>query len=70
MQRNDERLLRLPRVIDRTGLPRSAIYDAIERGEFPKPVRISVRAVAWVESEIEAWLRRKIDERERGGAQE
>lgn len=39
-----------------TGLSRSSIYDMMARGEFPKPIRIGKRAVAWRESDIAEWL--------------
>ena len=61
-----EKLLRLPEVTDRTGLRRAAIYDAIKRGVFPRPVRIGRRAVAWPESEVQAWIAERVaDARER-----
>ena len=47
-------LLRLPRVIERTGLSRTVIYDRIKAGTFPPPVKLSERASAWPEHEIEA----------------
>jgi len=54
-------MLRLPLVRDRVSLGRSSIYAAIKKGTFPPPVRLSERAVAWVESEIEAWLASRIE---------
>lgn len=39
-----------------TGLSRSTIYDMMDREEFPRPVRIGRRAVAWPESKITEWL--------------
>lgn len=39
-----------------TGLSRSSIYAMMGRGEFPHPVRIAGRAVAWPESVITKWL--------------
>jgi len=39
-----------------TGLSRSTIYEKMSRGEFPRPVRIGRRAVAWPESAIAEWL--------------
>lgn len=39
-----------------TGLSRSSIYAMMDTGEFPRPVRIGKRAVAWPESTITAWL--------------
>lgn len=57
MQTNTaERLLPLPAVIDRTSLKRSSIYDKMNRGEFPKPVKISENRVAWPESAVSAWI--------------
>lgn len=51
-----EKLLRRPEVEARTGLSRSTIYDWMKRGEFPQPVKVGTRIVAWRESEITAWL--------------
>lgn len=39
-----------------TGLARSTIYDMMSRGEFPRPVKITGKAVAWPESAVAAWL--------------
>jgi prophage regulatory protein len=47
-------LLRLPDVMRRTGHARSTVYLMVERGLLPKAVKISERASAWLESEIEA----------------
>ena len=51
------RILRLKIVLERTGLSRSTLYRKIERGTFPKQVRISERCIGWRESEVERWLR-------------
>ena len=51
-----EKFLRRPEVESITGLSRSAIYACMERGEFPRPRRIGRHAVAWRESDIEAWV--------------
>lgn len=56
-------LIRLPEVISRTGRSRSAIYAAIQAGEFPQPVPLGVRAVAWVDVEIDAYIERQIQRR-------
>lgn len=50
------RFLRLPAVIERTGLGRDSIYRGAKRGTFPKPHRISDRASAWLESDVSAWI--------------
>lgn len=47
--------LRLPKVIERIGLSRSSIYALIQEGNFPAPVRIGRRAVAWREDDLDRW---------------
>lgn len=51
-----ERHLRRPDVQAMTGLSRSSIYAMMDTYEFPRPIRIGKRAVAWPQSAIEAWL--------------
>ncbi len=48
--------LRLPAVMAATGRSRSGIYDMMDKEEFPRPIRIGKRAVAWPESAVAAWL--------------
>jgi prophage regulatory protein len=50
------RLMRLNELTSVTGLKRSAIYARIRVGDFPPPVLIGQRAVAWRESEVETWI--------------
>ena len=52
-----ELMLRRPAVEERTGLSRSTIYLMMSRGEFPKPVHLSARAVGWPEATISEWLK-------------
>ena len=49
-------ILRLQSVKQRCGLSRTAIYDAIKRGEFPAQVEIGLRTVGWLESDIDQWI--------------
>ena len=55
-----ERVLRLPRVQARTGLSRSTIHVRVANGSFPQPIRLGARAVGWLESEVDAWIREQI----------
>ena len=61
-----EALLRRREVERRTGNGRSVIYDLMARSLFPKQVSIGPRAVAWVESEVNAWVAARIAERDHG----
>ena len=60
------RFLRISEVEALTGLSRTTIYDWSADGRFPRPVRLSGRAVRWVESEVLEWMDERI-EQGRGG---
>ena len=53
-------VLRRRTVEARTGLSRSTIYLRMAQGTFPKSVPLGVRAVGWLEDEIEAWLQAQV----------
>jgi len=54
------RMLRLPQVIDATGLGKTKIYELQGQGDFPMRVKITAHSVAWVEEDIQAWLAARI----------
>ncbi|MCZ0936605.1 MAG: AlpA family transcriptional regulator [Gemmatimonadetes bacterium] len=58
--RGPVRFLRLPEVLDRTGLSRSTIYVRLDQGRFPRPVSLGARAVGWLESEVDEWIQERI----------
>lgn len=39
-----------------TGLSRSTIYKLMAQGDFPRPVKLTEKAVAWPETAIRKWL--------------
>jgi predicted DNA-binding transcriptional regulator AlpA len=53
-------ILRLPEVCKTTGLGRSMVYQLEAEQRFPARVRISERAVGWVEEEVQGWLTERI----------
>ena len=55
-----ERLLRRPEVETITGLSRSAIYQRMLDGTFPRPIRLTLRSVRWPESQVQAWVQEQI----------
>ena len=57
-----ERLLRLPEVESRVGLRKSSIYEMLGRTPpaFPRPLKLSRRAVCWPASVIDAWIEERI----------
>jgi prophage regulatory protein len=59
-QNPSEKFLRLPSVRQRIPYSRATIYRLIALGEFPRPVSLGARAVAWRESEVDAWMQSRI----------
>lgn len=55
-------MIRLPRVIEMVGLGKTAIYDHIKNGDFPKPAKFG-RASVWSEQEISDWIQSRFNAR-------
>lgn len=54
-------LLRIPDVIGRTGLSRSSIYNLIQRGLFPAPLRpVGTTVAVWPSNKVDAWIAQQI----------
>lgn len=51
------RLIRLPEVMKRVGLSRSAIYKRMAEGSFPRSRSLGPKCAVWVEAEIDAWIK-------------
>lgn len=49
------RLLRLPDVLQQTGLSKTQLYGLQRAGQFPASVQLHGRAVAWYAHEIHTW---------------
>jgi prophage regulatory protein len=54
-------VLRLPQVCRMTGLCRSMVYQMQTERRFPQAIKIGVRAVGWVESEVQDWLVKRVE---------
>ena len=52
----DDELWGLKAVVAKTGLSRSTLYAYVAIGLFPKQRRLGVRRVAWLASEVRAWI--------------
>jgi prophage regulatory protein len=53
-------LLRQREVTKRCGLPRASLYAQISKGQFPKPIPLTQRSVAWLSTEVDAWIEARI----------
>jgi prophage regulatory protein len=52
-----DRILRIKTVLELTGLSRSTLYRKVQRGEFPKQIKLSERCAGWRQSSVHAWMR-------------
>ena len=55
--------MRLPEVVQLTGISRSTIYRWMATGEFPKQISLGANMVAWLETEVDAWMKQRIGSR-------
>lgn len=58
------RLLRFPAMQKRVGMGRTAVYELIKAGKFPRPVKVG-GASAWIDVEITRWIEELAAEREK-----
>lgn len=47
------------------GLSQTTLYEQVAAGLFPAPIPIGAQAVAWLESEVLAWIQQRIEERDK-----
>jgi prophage regulatory protein len=57
----NECALRLPQVCKMTGLRRSMIYRMQAENRFPQRIKLTERAVGWLEREVQEWLAQRIE---------
>jgi prophage regulatory protein len=63
---NPGRLLRLREVLRITGDSESGIRRKMAARQFPRPVKIGPRSVAWPENEVHAYIAKIVAERDTG----
>jgi len=54
-------ILRLPDVLARVGFKRSALYELIKAGQFPRPLPLTAHAVGWRASDVDQWIADRIN---------
>ena len=63
---NNKELIKLPAVKRITTFSSATIYRLIDKGEFPKQIKLTERSSAWSLEEIYNWIDQKKDERDGG----
>ena len=56
MDSNKPRIMRLPEVLTKTGLSKSALYRKKKDGLFPESVELGERAKGWYAADVYAWI--------------
>ena len=54
-------VLRINEVISKTGLSRSTVYELMKSGTFPQSVKLAIRTIGWLESEVNDWIKSKFE---------
>ncbi|MGL5225801.1 MAG: helix-turn-helix transcriptional regulator [Aeromonas sp.] len=54
------RFIRMKEVCAKVGLAKSTLWELVEIGEFPQKVYLSARIIAFVESEVDAWMQARV----------
>ncbi|MFI5016055.1 MAG: helix-turn-helix transcriptional regulator [Hyphomicrobiales bacterium] len=60
------RLISFDRLAPEKGIDysRDHLRRKVAAGEFPKPIPISTKKIAWVEAEVDAWLEARVAQRQ------
>ena len=53
------RILRLPAVLEKTGLSRSTWYRELKTADAPATVKITARCVGWYEDDVDLFMTRR-----------
>jgi prophage regulatory protein len=54
------RIIKREEVSHKTGLERSAIYQRVKLGTFPRQVQMGPKSVGWIEEEVEQWIAERV----------
>jgi prophage regulatory protein len=59
-----QRIVRASGLREATGLGLTAIKGLMKRGEFPRPIHLTRKAVGWLESDIADWQQERAAHRD------
>jgi prophage regulatory protein len=66
MERN--RIIRKKEVLDLVGLSDVSVWRWERAGKFPKRIQLGGNSVGWLESEIQAWIQNRANNRRQKAA--
>ena len=53
------KFIRLPQVLDKVGLRKTALYERVQSRDFPAPTKLGHVSV-WLEEDVDAWMLRQM----------
>lgn len=54
-------IIDLTQLMNKVPLGKSTIYAYVKAGKMPAPIKLGDRAVGWIEAEIDAWLKERVE---------
>jgi prophage regulatory protein len=62
MDNIEHRIIRRQDVEKLTGLKRSALYEFMGQGRFPRPIKLGSRAIGWLAADVQDWIAARVAE--------
>ena len=59
------KILRPIDVCEKLGISKATIYRLEKNNDFPKRKQLGLRAVGWLESDIDEWIQKRAKERDK-----
>ncbi|WP_369178892.1 helix-turn-helix transcriptional regulator [Candidatus Thiodubiliella endoseptemdiera] len=63
MDKQKEKILRLPAVMEQLSVSRATVYRMMDSGRLPKPIKLGLRSVGWLESDISQFIENQVNAR-------
>lgn len=58
------KVIRIAQVIAVTGLSKATIYRYMDKGVFPRRIKLGEHSVGWIEEEVIAWIESRVQARD------
>ena len=59
-----KKIVKINAVKQQTHLSVASIYRLAKQGDFPKPIKLGVKASGWLQSEIDDWIQSRLNDRD------
>ena len=59
-----KKIVKINAVKQQTHLSVASIYRLAKQGDFPKQMKLGVRASGWLQSEIDDWIQSRLNDRD------